>query len=875
MEGLYTKKPEEKQIIFDQVRELCSDWEKNILRFLGLSNTEAEQLLPIVWLTKSTWKVRRKKKKRFKKTNKNLFNTNCCFDKTLVNNFITDTPSYNKTAPEKQIERVLTNRNDPNKVAPVYQDGTLNSNDIVIPPRKRKQKDNPPIPDATLGILNDKENEGKTKKYSNAKMCNTGLIPMEGIASIDPLNLNSTKQSPLSNHARPKTITSKPTPMDVDQDIAPHMTTATPQKEVILSATDQPPIKTKTADKNTTAPIVEQTNQSEPFNHETQMQIDDINDYLAQLQINNAKPSPVSQWISSSTHPTFSKFTPNPTVVAQQLEEIYEDGSTDCESIDEYNISTIKRIKRKDKRVKQLLRQEQNESMHARKAPRLFSYDLRINRKDIDLDACKSDNFQEAKAYLILIFKHYNGFLGVEYVKSKYDESCFLIKFKSYVLATKAMDSFNKKNPGSRMKAQMMQYYKLDGKYITSRDFKILNVDNNIDKKDIESSLRSLIKGSFVVSNIDRTNQTAYVQAIDTTTMNQLKLEWSIIIKGQCYQLAPAYFRHEDLQKRRKFTATFTGFLQSDTTATAFEALIMHGVKNVYEIKNHKQEKTIVAIFENEKDLKSAIARKTFFGPRTIIGFSKQYSPPSMPDKFKLFSKNLDSQWRAKTNSKLITSVEPIGYRVFDKQKKPSLIDDNLNLPNKNHVMLSDNNVASQPSTPTTPTSMIQHNKKDDDFHLDENVFANMQDSWKNNPNNETTSANSVTLQKDAHNISLKDKAAAELVKINEYREKTRRENRRKLARVGVNLSLHKQTTKTNIGSTSSKHNYGADHTKDLDNNCHDNLPNKHESINNQSSTIGQQKVVKSDSLFSKVLSTINPFSTTSDSYTGVVENGC
>ena len=91
--------------------------------------------------------------------------------------------------------------------------------------------------------------------------------------------------------------------------------------------------------------------------------------------------------------------------------------STTCESIDEYNITRIRRTKRKEKRIRMLENSMNKSSMHERKAPKKFSFDLRIERSDVDIDIAKYNSFDEAKNYLDLIFHHYPGYIGIEYIK--------------------------------------------------------------------------------------------------------------------------------------------------------------------------------------------------------------------------------------------------------------------------------------------------------------------------------------------------------------------------------------------------------------------------------------------------------------------------
>ena len=73
MDNLYLKSPQEQQDIFSLVETYSTEEDYRMLNFLRINKKDYLHYLPIIWLTKKTWKQRHKGKKKLKEKVKNFW----------------------------------------------------------------------------------------------------------------------------------------------------------------------------------------------------------------------------------------------------------------------------------------------------------------------------------------------------------------------------------------------------------------------------------------------------------------------------------------------------------------------------------------------------------------------------------------------------------------------------------------------------------------------------------------------------------------------------------------------------------------------------------------------------------------------------------
>src|SRR5271170_2758133 len=107
-----------------------------------------------------------------------------------------------------------------------------------------------------------------------------------------------------------------------------------------------------------------------------------------------------------------------------------------------------------------------------------------------------------------------------------------------------AVKFFNKCYGSTDMHLHLTKYFKVQGISVSGRDFKMLDLTEDIKEEDIEKTLRKVIPGGpfYLKPRITDHNdqQKLYFTIANEREQNILKDTWSIIIKGQAYRIAPA-----------------------------------------------------------------------------------------------------------------------------------------------------------------------------------------------------------------------------------------------------------------------------------------------------------------------------------------------
>ena len=217
-----------------------------------------------------------------------------------------------------------------------------------------------------------------------------------------------------------------------------------------------------------------------------------------------------------------------------------------------------------------------NISMHELELPTTNFYDAFIKWQEIDQCFCAlnpTDTFENVR-FLFWAYDNISTFKRViSNNANQYDS--ILVRFNSLESMEESVAEFNNihRSKGHTIRLHMKKYYKMQGgAVISSLDFKILSLPEDITLDEISQGIRFLLKGKrFTIRNYKINErlrqQCTYFTVEDEQAANWLKNEWAITIKQHVYHLAPGFFTHKDFRPRSLNTAKFKGFKDSAITA--------------------------------------------------------------------------------------------------------------------------------------------------------------------------------------------------------------------------------------------------------------------------------------------------------------------
>jgi hypothetical protein len=97
---------------------------------------------------------------------------------------------------------------------------------------------------------------------------------------------------------------------------------------------------------------------------------------------------------------------------------------------------------------------------------------------------------------------------------------------------------------GSYMRLKPKTYYKIGTKRISSIEFRIHDLPDNIANEEIEKSIQSILKGEpFFIKTYRSTKNNVIFTLKSDKAHHILKNIWSIEIKGALYHISLGYFR--------------------------------------------------------------------------------------------------------------------------------------------------------------------------------------------------------------------------------------------------------------------------------------------------------------------------------------------
>jgi hypothetical protein len=260
------------------------------------------------------------------------------------------------------------------------------------------------------------------------------------------------------------------------------------------------------------------------------------------------------------------------------------------------------------------------------------TFDAHIKQKDIP-EGTVND---EKSSFLNLLLHGTQGFLGTKWEKMKSD-TVLVVKFDSYENMIKAVESHNTRHANFRL--HPAKYYKAEGRYISSREFKLINVPADCNKEDITNAIRSCTKRSgFTIRKRDDSN-TVYITFFSVDSIAIVKNIWAIPIKGTLCRFMPAYFVKKHIYERKRYTAKFTGFPLGFSAASFLEIIDgLHG-KNAYRALTRSDLDDVTPVtnssvspftdeilveFESEVSLNLACTRNIWYKDCKIIGLPKE-----------------------------------------------------------------------------------------------------------------------------------------------------------------------------------------------------------------------------------------------------------
>ncbi|RGB25913.1 hypothetical protein C1646_771103, partial [Rhizophagus diaphanus] len=199
-------------------------------------------------------------------------------------------------------------------------------------------------------------------------------------------------------------------------------------------------------------------------------------------------------------------------------------------------------------------------SMHTFIEEKVTTYDAYIPINEINL----YDSFDDKLAFIELNIRNFSGYAGVEYnMTDKH------IIIKNYAIGgmRRMVRLFNHYFKDSNLKMKEKKYYTLHGQRISSREFKILEVPNNIDRTSIETS---------------------------------------------------------DFDEKKKHRGEFIGFGKEHTVAKALEITAPFNPKSAFKQSLNK----MIVEFQNEANLFNACDKNYHFSDFNIKGYPLGYNWP-------------------------------------------------------------------------------------------------------------------------------------------------------------------------------------------------------------------------------------------------------
>ncbi|RIA95693.1 hypothetical protein C1645_733902 [Glomus cerebriforme] len=293
------------------------------------------------------------------------------------------------------------------------------------------------------------------------------------------------------------------------------------------------------------------------------------------------------------------------------------------------SIKHIKAIRHKKEYLKSIKSDESssNRSQHALSPPLEYTYDGFISVKDIKLDS-SINNHEELLTFIELFMRQFNHFFSVHYCSTETVPSV-IVKFSKHEGLIKAANFFKNGHHTGRMRLIPKTYYRMGRDKVSCREFKIINVPNNIDLDTVEHAIRAILKGetfylhhpSKHIIDAKSENKDIFFTASSNTVCNLLKQTWSISIEKDVFRLTPAYFKKSDVESRNSFVGKFSGFSPHHDLAYIKDNLqAVTDLKNVY---RRPDDNNIYLEFASESALFNACNSNIFIDNLKIKGISR------------------------------------------------------------------------------------------------------------------------------------------------------------------------------------------------------------------------------------------------------------
>jgi hypothetical protein len=223
---------------------------------------------------------------------------------------------------------------------------------------------------------------------------------------------------------------------------------------------------------------------------------------------------------------------------------------------------------------------------------------------------------EEKCGYMDLLLQLYPGYTFSEN-RSYHGKERIIAHFDTHENMLNSCTLFNKKYPHAKI--EPMKYYRLGKDRVSTLEFKILDISKDIQNYYIEKAIRN--KFPRAVFHIRKRSQpnTVYFTISNIEVANEIKQTWQLRILEDIYEIAPAYFTKELLNRRRTFAGKFRGFNPNEKTVEILEQMeMLFNAKNVR--RNQHDEEEVIIDFANERDLNFVLSRNINFGKRRIKG---------------------------------------------------------------------------------------------------------------------------------------------------------------------------------------------------------------------------------------------------------------
>ncbi|POG61924.1 hypothetical protein GLOIN_2v1785965 [Rhizophagus irregularis DAOM 181602=DAOM 197198] len=343
-------------------------------------------------------------------------------------------------------------------------------------------------------------------------------------------------------------------------------------------------------------------------------------------------------------------------------------------------------------------------SMHTFIEKKVATYDAYIPINDINF----YDSFDDKFAFIELNVRNFSDYAGVEYNAT---DKHIIIKNYAIGGMRRMVRLFNHFFKDSNLKMKEKKYYTLHGQRISSREFKILEIPNNIDRTSIESSIRRLLHARQLLKNV-----------------------WSIDIENYIYRLGPAHFKASDFDERKKHRGEFIGFGKEHTAAKALEITAPFNPKSAFKQRPDK----IIVEFQNEADLFNACDKNYHFSDFNIKGNPLGYNWPQRERAIKTAA-NHDDDSKEKVNNKPHIQGQNItlGRHTHRNQRfKNNQNSKNHNITKKN----LDNIPYCASGSNKIPLGLKSHcsmNNNKDNIIISDNTSSDTSSTNSNTPNNQ------------------------------------------------------------------------------------------------------------------------------------------